>query len=76
LKQMAQADSRQLDYNNYGEISIGMSFKPNLINFPALFVEGTNRITFIGKDGKYFGGDLRSIFQFKAGFIINFNLGL
>lgn len=76
LKQMAQADSRQLDYNNYGEISIGMSFKPSLANFPALFVEGTNRITFIGKDGKYFEGDLKNIFQFKAGFIINFNLGL
>jgi Tfp pilus assembly protein PilF len=76
LKQMAQADSRQLDYNNYGEISIGMSFKPNLINFPALFIEGTNRITFIGSQGKYFEGDMKSIFQFKAGFIINFNLGL
>lgn len=76
LKQMAQADSRQLDYNNYGEISIGMSFKPNLVNFPALFVEGTNRIIFIGKEGKYFSGDLKSIFQLKAGFIINFNLAL
>ncbi len=76
LMQMAQADSRQLDYNNYGEISIGMSFKPSLANFPALFIEGTNRITFIGQDGKYFEGDLRNIFQVKAGFIINFNLGL
>lgn len=76
LKQMAQADSRQLDYNNYGEVSIGMSFKPNLANFPALFIEGTNRINFIGPEGKYFEGDMKSIFQFKAGFIINFNLGL
>lgn len=76
LKQMAQADSRQLDYNNYGEVSIGMAFKPNMINFPALFIEGTNRINFIGETGKYFEGDLKSIFQFKAGFIINFNLGL
>lgn len=76
LMQMAQADSRQLDYNNYGEISIGMSFKPNLANFPAIFVEGTNRINFIGATGKYFEGDLKNIFQFKAGFIINFNLAL
>ncbi|MCX6164104.1 MAG: tetratricopeptide repeat protein [Ignavibacteriae bacterium] len=76
LTQMAQADSRQLDYNNYGEISIGMDFKPNLVNFPAIFVEGTNRIDFIGPEGKYLQGDMRNIFQFKAGFIINFNLGL
>jgi Tfp pilus assembly protein PilF len=76
LSQMAQADSRQLDYNNYGEVSIGVDFKPNLINFPTLFIEGTNRIIFIGQEGKYFQGNLKSIFQFKAGFIINFNSAL
>lgn len=76
LAQTAQADSRQLDYNNYGEVSIGIDFKPNLINFPAIFIEGTNRINFVGPDGKYFQGDMKSIFQFKAGFIINFNSAL
>ena len=76
LSQMAQADSRQLDYNNYGEASIGVDFKPNLVNFPAIFIEGTNRINFVGPEGKYFQGDMRSIFQFKAGFIINFNSAL
>jgi hypothetical protein len=76
LTQMAQADSRQLFYNNYGELSIGIDFKPNMINFPAIFIEGTNRINFVGPDGKYFEGDMKSIFQFKAGFIINFNSAL
>jgi Tfp pilus assembly protein PilF len=76
LTQMAQADSRQLDYNNYGELSIGVDFKPNMINFPAIFLEGTNRINFVGPDGKYLQGNMKSIFQFKAGFIINFNSAL
>jgi Tfp pilus assembly protein PilF len=76
LTQMAQTDSRQLDYNNYGEVSMGVDFKPNLVNFPAIFIEGTNRINFVGPDGKYFQGDMKSIFQFKAGFIINFNSAL
>lgn len=76
LMQTAQADSRQLDYNNYGEISIGLSFKPNLANFPAIFIEGTNRINFVDSKGNYFKGEMKSIFQFKAGFIINFNSAL
>ena len=76
LRQMAQVDSRQLDYNNFGEFSIGLSFKPNLVNFPALFIEGSNRINIIGNTGEYFKGDMKSIFQFKAGFIINFNSAL
>lgn len=76
LMQMAQADSRQLSYNNYGEASIGLSFKPNLANFPALFIEGTNRINFVDDNGNYFQGEMKSIFQVKAGFIINFNLAL
>jgi Tfp pilus assembly protein PilF len=76
LSQMAQADSRQLDYNNYGEMSIGLCFKPNIINFPALFIEGTNRINFVDSNGNYFKGVMKSIFQVKAGFIINFNSSL
>jgi Tfp pilus assembly protein PilF len=76
LSQTAQADSRQLDYNNYGEISIGLDFKPNLANFPAIFIEGTNRINFVDKNGNYLQGDMKSIFLFKAGFIINFNAAL
>ena len=76
LTQMAQADSRQLFYNNYGEASIGISFKPNMANFPAIFIEGTNRINFVDEKGSYFQGEMKSIFQFKAGFIINFNTAL
>jgi len=76
LMQMVQADSRQLSYNNYGEASIGLSFKPNMMNFPALFIEGTNRINFVDDKGNYFQGEMKSIFQFKAGFIINFNTAL
>ncbi|MGB9696996.1 MAG: tetratricopeptide repeat protein [Ignavibacteria bacterium] len=76
LVQLLQADSRQLDYNNYGEFGVGATFKPNLINFPTLFVEGTNRLYLIGQDGQYFSGNLRNNFTLKAGFIINFNFGL
>jgi Tfp pilus assembly protein PilF len=76
LVQMLQADSRQLDYNNYSEFGVGVTFKPNLINFPTLFVEGTNRLYLIGEDGKYFSGNLKNNFTLKAGFIINFNFGL
>jgi len=76
LCQQASADSRQLDYNNYGEFGIGMDFKPNMLNFPALFVEATNKIYIIGPAGQYFQGSLRNTFQFKAGFIINFNTRL
>jgi Tfp pilus assembly protein PilF len=76
LSQLVQADSRQLSYNNYGEASIGLSFKPNMMNFPALFIEGTNRINFVDEKGSYFQGEMKSIFQFKAGFIINFNAAL
>jgi hypothetical protein len=76
LCQQASADSRQLDYNNYGEFGIGMDFKPNMLNFPALFVEATNKIYIIGPTGQYFQGSLRNTFQFKAGFIINFNTRL
>ena len=76
LCQTVLADSRQLDYNNYGEFGIGLDFKPNLLHFPALFVEGTNKLFIIGPNGQYFTGDLRNTFQIKAGFIINFNSAL
>lgn len=76
LVQMLQADSRQLDYNNYSEFGVGVTFKPNLINFPTLFVEGTNRLYLIGEDGKFFSGNLKNNFTLKAGFIINFTFGL
>lgn len=76
LSQSATGDSRQLDYNNYAEIGIGMDFKPNLVNFPALFIEATNKIYAIGSNGQFFEGPLKNTFQIKAGFIINFNTGL
>jgi len=71
LSQMMLADSKQLDYNNYIEVGSGITFKPNLMNFPALFIETTNKTFFVGPDGKYFNGSLKNTFQVKAGFLIN-----
>jgi len=71
MSQMAIADSKQLDYNNYIETGGGITFKPNLMNFPALFIEATNKSFFVGPDGKYFDGPLKNTFQIKAGFLIN-----
>jgi outer membrane protein assembly factor BamD (BamD/ComL family) len=71
LSQMTLADSKKLDYNNYLEVGSGISFKPNLINFPTLFLEATNKTFFIGPEGKYFNGSLKNTFQVKAGFLIN-----
>jgi hypothetical protein len=71
MSQIAIADSKQLDYNNYIETGGGITFKPNLMNFPALFIEATNKSFFVGPDGKYFDGPLKNTFQIKAGFLIN-----
>ncbi|MCX6165612.1 MAG: hypothetical protein NTU73_12260 [Ignavibacteriae bacterium] len=71
LSQMALADSKQLDYNNYLEVGSGITFKPNIINFPVLFLEATNKTFFIGPEGSYFKGSLKNTFQVKAGLLIN-----
>jgi len=76
LSQVAYVDSKQLDYNNYGEMGVGLDFKPNLISFPVIFIEATNKVFFIGQNSQYFQGPLKNTFQFKAGFLINFNTGL
>ena len=68
LGQFAQGDSKQLNYNNYGEIIAGVSFKPNLMNFPSIFVEATNKF--------YFLEDREDTFQIKAGFQLIFNTSL
>ena len=68
LGQFFQGDSEQLNYNNYGELIAGVSFKPNLIYFPYLFVEASNKF--------YFLEDREDTFQIKAGFQIIFNTSL
>jgi Tfp pilus assembly protein PilF len=71
LTQMVISDSKKLDYNNYAELGAGLTFKPNLLNFPVLFLEATNKNYFIGQEGKYFTGSLKNTFQIKAGFLLN-----
>ncbi|KXK06088.1 MAG: tetratricopeptide repeat protein [Chlorobi bacterium OLB4] len=63
LKQSIFKDSQKLDYNNYAEVGGGLSFKPNLKEFPSIFVEATNKI--------YFDDNRAETFQIKAGFLIN-----
>ena len=70
LFQTALADTKLLDYNNYGELGVGMGWKPGLISFPTLFVEASNKFYWIDN------GYSRNSFQIKAGFLLNFNLGL
>jgi tetratricopeptide (TPR) repeat protein len=69
LGQNVLGDTKQYDFNNYGEISAGINFKPNIINFPLLFVEATNKYYWLG-------GPTKNSFQVKAGFLLNFNLPL
>lgn len=76
LSQSVLADSKQLDYNNLAEIGFGVNFKPNSAYFPVLFIETSNKTYFLGSSGKYFEGPLKNTFQFKAGFLINFNTKL
>jgi hypothetical protein len=76
LSQMAFADSKQLNYNNFTELGAGIDFKPNMMNFPVIFVEATNKLYLIGPNSQYFQGPLKNTFQIKAGFLINFNSGL
>jgi hypothetical protein len=71
LSQATLADSKQLDYNNYIEAGGGITFKPNSMNFPAIFLEATNKTFFVDQSGIYFGGSMKNTFQVKAGFLIN-----
>jgi tetratricopeptide (TPR) repeat protein len=77
LKQEFALDSKKLDYNNYIDLGAGIAFKPNILNFPVLFVEGLSRNYLIGTNtNDYFSGDLRNIFTVRAGFLIYYNTKL
>ena len=76
LSQLVLADTKQLDYNNYGEIGIGVNFKPDLAKFPVIFLEATNKTFLLGPGGQFLQGKLRNTFQIKAGFLLNFNTKL
>lgn len=61
-------------YNKYVDLSAGVAFKPNLLNFPVLFVEAVNK-SYLADEftGQYFQGNLKSIFQIRAGFLLTYN---
>ena len=69
LGQNILGDTKQLSYNNYGEILAGVGFKPSIINFPVLFTEVSNKFYWISDNPK-------NSFQVKAGFLLTFNLSL
>ena len=73
LQQMAMADSRRYNFNNFVELGFGVSFKPNIMNFPSLFIEASNKTYYMGDNDQFFQGALRNTFQFKAGILINLN---
>jgi hypothetical protein len=77
-KQEFSIDSKQLDYNNYVDLGAGISFKPNIINFPVLFVEALSRNYIVGQgpDGDYFSGDMKSLFTVRVGFLIYYTTKL
>jgi tetratricopeptide (TPR) repeat protein len=70
LFQTVLGDTKQLDYNNYGEVGVGIGWKPGMISFPTLFVEASNKFYWMGV------GNSKNSFQIKAGFLLNFNLAL
>lgn len=63
LFESGQFDGRKVDYNNYFEVGTGIRFKPNVMDFPVIFLEPTYKI--------YFFGDRKNSFQIKAGFVFN-----
>jgi hypothetical protein len=73
LQQMAMADSRRYNFNNFAELGFGVSFKPNIMNFPSLFLEASNKTYYLGDNNQFFQGPLRNTFQFKAGILVNLN---
>jgi tetratricopeptide (TPR) repeat protein len=76
LSQMALIDSKQFNYNNYAEYGAGVSFKPDIPEFPSIFLEATNKTFFIGDNGLFWKGKLTNTFQVKAGLLFNLNLKL
>ena len=70
LKQNIQGDSKQIDYNNYGELGGGIAYTPNMKNFPTLFAEAVNRFYFVRSTTGLFP---ESAFQFRLGFILTYN---
>lgn len=67
--QNALGDTKQLDYNNYGEVGVGLGWKPSMIGFPTIFVEASNKFYWRGVT-------MKNSFQIKAGFLLNFNTAL
>lgn len=70
LKQNIQGDSKQLDYNNYGELGGGIAYTPNIKNFPLFFIEALNRFYTVSNDNGVFPA---SSFQFRIGFQLTYN---
>ena len=70
LKQNIQGDSKQIDYNNYGELGGGIAYTPNIKSFPTLFAEAVNRFYFVRSNTGLFP---ESAFQFRLGFILTYN---
>ena len=64
LTELAQFDSRRLNYNNYAELGAGLRFHPDIVYFPLFFIEPTYKA--------YYFGDIKNSFQVKAGFLFNF----
>lgn len=69
LKQNIQGDSKQIDYNNYGELGGGIAYTFNIRNFPVLFAEAVNRFYFVKNDQGLFP---ESSFTVKLGFILTY----
>jgi hypothetical protein len=70
LKQNIQGDSKQIDYNNYGELGGGIAYTPNIKNFPTIFAEAVNRFYTVQNSQGLFP---ESSFQFRLGFILTYN---
>ena len=60
LVQDLSADTRKVNYNNYGEVGTGLRFHANIPFFPVLFVQPTYR--------SYFYGGLKNSFTIQGGF--------
>ena len=79
-KQEFSVDSKKLDYNNYVDIGAGIAYKPNMLNFPVLFVEAVNRSFIVGQnpDGTYdyFTDNMKTFFTVRVGFLINYTTKL
>lgn len=68
LVQNLSADTRKVNYNNYGEVGTGLRFHPNIPFFPGLFVQPMYR--------SYFYGGLKNSFTIQGGFVFIFRTPL